>query len=219
MGRTMTSPKKAETKEDADPPVSAAGALSGGLASLEQVARETGGRGIPPVEKWNPAFCGDLDLRVARDGTWYYLGSPIGRKPLVKLFSSVLRKDDDGKTYLVTPVEKIGITVEDAPFLAVEMAVEGEGKDRRIGFRTNVDDFIEVDTNHPLRFEPEEGSGGLKPYVLVRGRLDALVVRSVFYDLVELGDEEIVDGSVMFGVWSCGVFFAMAPADSLEGLK
>ncbi|MEJ8572255.1 DUF1285 domain-containing protein [Microbaculum marinum] len=188
-----------------------------GLASLEEAARASGGRGIPPVEKWNPEFCGDLDMRIARDGTWFYLGSPIGRKRLVKLFSSVLRKDDDGKTYLVTPVEKIGITVDDAPFLAVEMAVEGEGRQRRIGFRTNVDDYVEVDHAHPLRFEEEAGSDGLKPYVLVRGRLEALVARPVFYDLVELGEEEVVDGQKMFGIRSGGEFFPMAPAATLAG--
>ncbi len=210
MGGTMTSAKRSATAET--------GAAGGGLAGLERVARAAGAKGIPPVEKWEPEFCGDLDIRIARDGTWFYLGSPIGRKPLVRLFSSVLRKDADGRTYLVTPVEKIGISVEDAPFLAVEMAVEGEGEGQRIGFRTNVDDFVEVDADHPLRFEIEKESGGLKPYVLVRGRLEALVVRSVFYDLVELGDERAVDGTVMFGIWSRGTFFPMAPADSLAGL-
>ncbi|WP_436638503.1 DUF1285 domain-containing protein [Microbaculum sp. FT89] len=207
----MTSPKRsAEFKSQS---------AAGGLAGLETIAREAGAKGIPPVEKWEPDFCGDLDIRIAADGTWYYLGSPIGRKPLVRLFSSVLRKDADGRTYLVTPVEKIGITVDDAPFLAVEMAVEGTGRDQRIGFRTNVDDFVAVDGDHPLRFETEAGSGGLKPYVLVRGRLETLVVRSVFYDLVELGEEQTVDGTVMFGVWSQGTFFPMAPADSLAGLR
>lgn len=207
----MTSPKR--SAEFTDP------SAGGGLAGLERIAREAGGKGIPPVERWEPDFCGDLDIRIAADGTWYYLGSPIGRKPLVRLFSSVLRKDADGRTYLVTPVEKIGISVDDAPFLAVEMAVEGAGRDQRIGFRTNVDDFVAVDGDHPLRFETEAGSGGLKPYVLVRGRLEALVVRSVFYDLVALGEEQTVDGTVMFGVWSQGTFFPMAPADSLAGLK
>jgi len=215
MGGTMTARKQSAAVAPTDPD----GGAASGLAGLEAVARAAGGKGIPPVDQWEPEFCGDLDIRIARDGTWFYLGSPIGRKPLVRLFSSVLRKDDDGRTYLVTPVEKIGITVEDAPFLAVEMAVEGEGESRRIGFRTNVDDFVEADADHPLRFEVEAESGGLKPYVLVRGRLEALVVRSVFYDLVELGEERTVDETVMFGVWSCGTFFPMAPADSLAGLK
>lgn len=201
------------------PPDRARSAPGGGLAALEAAARGADGRGLPPVDSWNPAFCGDLDIRIAGDGTWYYLGSPIGRKPLVRLFSSVLRKDADGRTYLVTPVEKIGIAVDDAPFLAVEMAVEGRGRDQVVGFRTNVDDYVEVDAGHPLRFEREAGSGGLKPYVLVRGRLEALVVRSVFYDLVELGEEAQTAEGPMFGVWSRQRFFAMAPADSLAGLR
>lgn len=189
------------------------------LKTLEAAARVAGARGIPPVEKWNPPFCGDLDIRIAGDGTWFYLGSPIGRKPLVKLFASVLRKDADGRHYLVTPVEKIGIRVEDAPFLAVEMAVEGEGCSRRIGLRTNVDDVVTVDSEHPLRFEVEQGTDGLKPYVLMRGRLEALVARPVFYDLVELGEEHEVDGVTMFGIWSEGSFFSMAPADSVSGWR
>jgi len=215
MGGTMTA--KGQTAETGEG-VSEAPA-TGGLAGLEKLAREAGGKGIPPVEQWEPENCGDLDIRIARDGTWFYMGSPIGRKPLVRLFSSVLRKDADGRTYLVTPVEKIGITVDDAPFLAVEMAVEGNGEDQRIGFRTNVDDFVEADAEHPLRFDIEPASGGLKPYVLVRGRLEALVTRSVFYDVVELGVERTVDGTVMFGVWSCGAFFPMAPADSLSAFR
>lgn len=215
----MTAPTRTEPKGPGESPAGpAAGGLTG-LAALADAARSAGGSGLPPVERWNPDFCGDLDIRIASDGTWFYMGSPIGRKALVKLFSSVLRKDADLKTYLVTPVEKIGITVDDAPFLAVEMAVEGEGRDQRIGFRTHVDDFVEVDDTHPLRFETEAGSGGLKPYVLVRGRLEALVVRSVFYDLVALGTDCDIDGESMFGVWSCGAFFAMAPSNALEGLR
>lgn len=207
MGRTMT----------ADKPTADTQTLAGsGLAALEQAARSASGRGLPPVEKWNPTYCGDLDIRIAADGTWFYLGSPIGRKPLVKLFASVLRYDDDGRFYLVTPVEKIGIRVDDAPFLAVEMAVEGAGREQRIAFRTNVDDYVEVDADHPLRFAREAGTGGMKPYVTVRRRLEALVVRSVFYDLVELGVEEAVEGERMFGVWSAGQFFVIARAGELE---
>ena len=193
------------------------GDAAGALQALEVAARAAGKGGKPPVHLWNPEFCGDLDMRIAVDGTWFYLGTPIGRKPLVKLFASVLRKDDDGKTYLVTPVEKIGITVDDAHFVAVEMAVEGDGRDQRIGFRTNVDDVVTVDGEHPLRFEIEEKSGGLKPYVLVRGRLEALVNRAVFYDLVELGVEEEVDGDTLYGVWSSGDFYPMARAADLPG--
>jgi hypothetical protein len=168
-------------------------------------------KGLPPVHLWNPPFCGDLDMRIARDGTWFYMNSPIGRKPLVKLFSSVLRRDEDGKYYLVTPVEKCGLTVEDAPFLAIRMQAEGEGRNQVIRFETQVDDDVTVDAAHPLRFETEIGTGGLKPYVLVRARLEALVSRALFYDLVGRGTIE--DG--WFGVWSSGQFFPMQRATDI----
>ena len=155
--------------------------LSAALGATES------GRGPPPVESWNPPFCGDLDMRIARDGTWFYMGTPIGRPKLVKLFSSVLRKDPD-RFVLVTPVERVGIAVEDAPFQAVEMAVAGEGDLRTIAFRTNVDDLVSVGPDHPLRFEEDE-EGGVKPYVLVRGGLWARVTRALTYDLIELGAE------------------------------
>ncbi|MGL4525660.1 MAG: DUF1285 domain-containing protein [Aestuariivirga sp.] len=166
------------------------------------------GRGPAPVHLWNPPFCGDIDMRIAADGTWFYLNSPIGRKPLVQLFASVLRRDPDGKYYLVTPVEKCGIRVDDAPFTAIRMAVEGEGRDRIIRFETNVDDEVTVDAAHPLRFMGEPGTGGLKPYVTVRSNLEALVSRALFYDLVGAGTVE--EG--WFGVWSSGRFFPMQPA-------
>lgn len=185
------------------------------LVALEKMARLAGSGGAPPVERWNPEYCGELDIRIARDGTWYYMGSPIGRKPLVKLFSSVLRKDADGGTYLVTPVEKIGITVDDAPFLAVEMAVDGDGPDQVVSFRTHVDDIVTVDKDHPLRFEAEDETGGLKPYVLVRGRLEALVNRPVFHDLVDLGVDLDRGNGHEFGVWSSGVFFSMAKSEEI----
>lgn len=181
----------------------------GGLAALEKAAREAGSRGAPPVEKWNPDYCGDLDIRIARDGSWHYLGTPIGRQRLVRLFASVLRKDGDGRTYLVTPVEKIGIAVDDAPFLAVEMAVEGEARGRSVSFRTNVDDVVTAGPDHPLRFEEDAETGGVKPYVLVRGRLEALVTRALLYDLVELAEEAEAGGESRLGVWSGGVFFPM----------
>jgi hypothetical protein len=195
---------------------SAAG--SRGLAELAAEIGSTEQRGLPPVHLWNPPFCGDLDMRIAADGTWFYMGTPIGRKRLVKLFSSVLRHDEDGKYYLVTPVEKIGITVDDAPFLAVQMAVDGSGGDQSISFRTNVDDLVQVGAGHPLRFEIEQGTGGLKPYVLVRGRLEALVNRAVFYDLVALGVEKTVDGTAMFGVWSGGRFWPMSKSSDMAAL-
>lgn len=185
------------------------------LARLQAEAKHVGkGRGAP-ADRWNPPFCGDLDMRIAADGTWVYLGTPIGRKRMVKLFASVLRREEDGKYYLVTPVEKVGIRVDDAPFLAVEMRVDDPGPDQVLFFRTNVDDEVRVDEEHPLRFATEEGTGGLKPYVLVRGRLEALITRAVFYDLVALGTNEMVDGVRMFGVWSAGGFLAMAPEAAL----
>ncbi|WP_343312462.1 DUF1285 domain-containing protein [Brucella sp. BE17] len=173
-------------------------------------------RKIPPVENWNPEFCGDLDMEIKADGTWFYMGTPIGRKQLVRLFSTVLRKDEDGKTYLVTPVEKIGIRVEDAPFIAVEMQVSGEGAEQKLTFRTNVGDVVEADAEHRLRFVVEQSSGGLKPYVNVRGRLEALLARSVMYDLVALGEEIEMDGTMVFAVRSHGEVFAIMPVEALE---
>lgn len=181
-----------------------------GLAGIEKEVRRVGARGPAPVHLWNPPYCGELDIRIASDGTWFYLGTPIGRMPLVKLFATVLCHDEDGRYYLVTPVEKIGITVDDAPFVTVAMSTKGEGRDQVISFRTNVGDEVSVDKEHPLRFETEEGSGGLKPYILVRGRLEALVARAVYYDLVALAVHEKIDGEERFGVWSSGRFFAMA---------
>nr|WP_280956377.1 DUF1285 domain-containing protein [Aestuariivirga litoralis] len=147
-------------------------------------------------------------MRIAQDGTWFYMNSPIGRKPLVQLFSSVLRLDADGKYYLVTPVEKVGIRVDDAPFTAVRMQVEGAGREQVIRFETNVDDAVTVDAAHPLRFAAEAGTGGLKPYVVVRAGLEALVSRALFYDLAAAGVVE--EG--WFGVWSSGRFYPMQKA-------
>ena len=185
------------------------------LDSITSAAKRAGGKGPPPVHLWNPPFCGDLDMRIAADGTGFYLKTPIGRPALVKLFASVLKREDD-KYFLVTPVEKCGITVDDAPFMAVEMRVEdGEGG-RVLNFRTNVDDWVPCGPEHALRFEPEPDTGGLKPYLHVRSDLWAKVTRALFYDLVELGEERDVEGEAMFGVVSGGAFFAMAPAESLR---
>jgi uncharacterized protein len=186
-----------------------------GLDGIAQAARREGGKGLPPVHLWNPPFCGDLDIRIASDGTWSYLKTPIGRLALVKLFASVLKREGD-KYFLVTPVEKIGIVVDDAPFLAVEMKIEDGPEGRVLHFRTNVDDWIACGRDHRLRFEPERGTGGLKPYLHVRRDLWAKVSRPLFYDLVELGEERDVDGRRMFGVASEGEFFVMAPADNLK---
>lgn len=180
------------------------------LAAIEEALGPT--PDVRPTERWNPPFSGDLDIRVAADGSWHYLGSPIARQPLVKLFSSILRREADGRYYLVTPVEKVGITVEDAPFVAVEMKISGDGMDQVIGFRTNVDDTVVVDERHRLRFAQDPGGEALKPYVLVRAGLEALVNRAVFYDLVDAGTTHEVDGEPWYGVWSRGHFFAMSKA-------
>ncbi len=178
------------------------------LAGLKEAERASGKKGMPPVHLWNPPFCGDIDMRIAQDGLWYYLNSPIGRKPLMKLFASVLRHDEDGKYYLVTPVEKCGIRVDDAPFVAIRMSVDGKGRGQSITFETNTDDIVTIDATHPMRVAVEAGTEGLKPYVLVRGRLEALVSRALFYDLVALG---MVEGD-WFGVWSGSQFWPMQRA-------
>jgi hypothetical protein len=156
-------------------------------------------------------------MEIRRDGSWTYLGTPIRRMPLVELFSTVLRKDEDGKTYLVTPGEKVGIRVIDAPFVAVEMHAQGAGPDQVLTFRTNVGDVVEAGPGNPLRFEEEQGTGGLKPYLLVRGRLEALLSRPVLYELVERGEALDVDGRPMFSIRSKGAIFPVMPADRLAG--
>ncbi len=185
-----------------------------GQSGLEAItgALSRAGRGLPPVDLWNPPFCGDLDMRIGADGTWFYLKTPIGRPGLVKLFASVLKREGE-KYFLVTPVEKCGINVDDAPFLAVELNVLEGPAGRVLHFRTNVDDWVACGPGHALRFEPEAGTGGLKPYLHVRRDLWAKVTRSLFFDLVELGEERDIDGAMMFGVSSMGEFFPMAPAD------
>ena len=172
-------------------------------------------KGVPPVERWNPPFCGDIDMRIAQDGTWFYQRTPIGRLPLVKLFASVLKKEGD-KYFLVTPVEKVGLKVDDVPFLAVEMSVGKDDQGRQmLTFRTNVDDEAPAGPGHALRFEPEV-TGGLRPYLHIRRDLWAKVTRAVFYDLVALGEECDVAGRRMFGIASGGEFFPMAEADALR---
>ena len=192
---------------DTPPPIS-------GLESLAGAARAATQKGLPPVHLWNPPYCGEIDMRIATDGTWFYQKTPIGRMPLVKLFASVLKREGD-RHFLVTPVEKCGITVDDAPFLAVEMRVETTGTET-LHFRTNVDDWVACGADNALRFEVEPGTGGLKPYLHVRRDLWAKVTRALFYDLVARGEERDVGGRRMFGVGSGDVFFPMAPADSLR---
>jgi uncharacterized protein len=189
-----------------------------GLEAITGAISATARRGRPPVEQWNPPFCGDLDMRIASDGTWHYLKTPIGRPALVKLFASVLRREGD-KYFLVTPVEKCGILVDDAPFLAVELEVEPSAGGSILHFRTNVDDWVACGHDHALRFDRDAATGGIKPYLHVRSDLWAKVTRALLYDLVELGEERDVGGECMFGVASGSEFFAMQPAASLQDLR
>jgi hypothetical protein len=185
------------------------GGLEGLTASLPKRSR-----GLPPVERWDPPFCGDIDMRIAADGTWYYQKTPIGRPALVKLFAGILRREGD-KYFLVTPVEKVGLVVEEVPFLAVELRVENDERGHILNFRTNVDDWVAAGPGHALRFEVT-ATGGLKPYLHVRRELWAKVTRALFYDLVELGEEREQNGTTMFGVVSNGEFFAMAEASAVH---
>jgi hypothetical protein len=194
-----------------------------GQAGLDGIVTALTGqkrKGLPPVHLWNPPFCGDIDMRIAADGTWFYQKTPIGRPALVKLFASVLKREGD-RYFLVTPVEKVGIVVDDAPFLAVEM----QGLDAEhplfsgghvLRFRTNVDDVVDAGPEHVLRFEQQAANGGLKPYLHVRRDLWAKVTRALFYDLVERGEEREVGGKAMFGVCSGSEFFAMAEASAVR---
>lgn len=168
------------------------------------------GSGPAPVHLWNPPFCGDLDMRIARDGTWFYLGTPIGRKRLVKLFSTILRKDGDDY-FLVTPVEKVGIKVDDAPFVAIDFDLENEV----VTFTTNVGETVQAGPDNPIRVVLDPESGEPSPYVLVRTNLEALIDRKSFYRLVDQGVARTVDGVEWFGVWSSGIFFPFIPLSDL----
>lgn len=183
-----------------------------GLAAQAKAASK--GKGLPPVHLWNPPDCGDLDMRIARDGTWFYLGTPIGRKELVRLFSTILRKD--GERYvLVTPVEKVGIQVDDAPFVAVDFEATGESRDQVLTFQTNVGDHTTAGPDAPIRVERDPETGEPSPYVLVRSNLEALIDRKSFYRLVEIGTHHEVDGETWFGLWSGGMFFPIIPSADL----
>ena len=178
--------------------------------SLVASAKAAKTRGLPPLEKWNPPFCGDLDMQIKRDGTWFYQGTPIGRPELVKLFATILWREGD-KYFLVTPVEKVGITVEDAPFVAVDFDATGEGEAQKLRFETNLGDFSVASTDFPIRVVRDEKTGEPSPYVLIRRNLEALIDRKSFYRLVDLGVHH--DG--WFGVWSGGAFFGIIPSDQL----
>lgn len=176
---------------------------------LAQIPRGEG-KGLPPVHLWNPDFCGDIDMRIARDGTWFYMGTPIGRKPMVKLFSSIIRRDGD-QYVLVTPVERVGIQVDDAPFVAVSLSVDGAGEAQVLRFTTNVEDEVVAGVEHPLRVELDALTEEPAPYLRVRTNLDALVHRNVFYQLVELAVTREIDGKAWLGVWSSCKFFPIGP--------
>lgn len=184
---------------------------TGKAANLLDQILQSDKKGLPPVHLWNPPFCGDLDMRIARDGSWYYLGTPISRPAMVRLFSTVIRRDGDDY-FLVTPVEKVGITVEDAPFVAVRLQVEGEGEVQQLHFFTNVEDEAVAGPDHPLRVVVDPVSGEPSPYVRVRANLDALIHRNVFYQLVDLAVPGRHDGEEWLGVWSGGQFFPIGRA-------
>jgi hypothetical protein len=184
--------------------------VSPSAESLAASIKASKSRGMPPVEQWNPPFCGDIDMEIRRDGTWFYEGTPIGRPGLVKLFASILIRED-GKYFLVTPVEKVGIRVDDAPFVAVDFEVSGTGTDQRLTFTTNLEDITVAGPQAPLRFVRDEETGEPSPYVRVRRNLEALIDRKSFYRLVELGVHH--DG--WFGVWAGGAFFGIIPSEEL----
>ncbi len=179
---------------------------------LMRVAQDLGKRSkskreLPPIHLWNPDLCEGVDMRIGRDGTWYYMGSPIGRKPMVRLFSTILRREEDAHYYVVTPVEKVRVIVDDAPFVAIYVDAEGEGPDQKLTFRTNVDDLVIAGPEHPIRVVIDTETGEPSPYVHVRDRLEALIGRSVFYELVELSVERVLEGDPVYGVWSNGGFY------------
>ncbi|MHA1527601.1 MAG: DUF1285 domain-containing protein [Alphaproteobacteria bacterium] len=174
-----------------------------------------GKKGPAPVHLWNPPYCGDLDIRIGRDGMWWYLGTPIGRLELVRLFASVL-KLEGGRYFLVTPVEKIGITVDDAPFVAVDFTVEGGGEAQVLVFETNVGDFTAAGADNPIRVVRDPDTGEPSPYVHVRRGLEALIDRKSFYRLVDIGEHREVEGERWFGLCSGGEFFAVIPSVEME---
>lgn len=178
-----------------------------GLASLQRDAAM--GRALPPVERWNPVHCGDIDIRIARDGTWFHEGTPFARRELVRLFSTILRKDPDGY-HLVTPAEKLRIRVDDAPFVAVLLTVSGEGENQRLIFTTNVGDETIAGPDNPVRVETNTQTGEPSPYIHVRRGLEALIARSVFYQLAELA---VSGPGGALGVWSEGAFFPLGPGE------
>lgn len=177
--------------------------------SLSEIARLAAEQKLPPIEKWNPAHCGHSDMRIDRDGTWFHEGSPIGRMEMVRLFASVLRREPDGRHVLVTPVEKLDIDVEDAPFVAVALQSEGEGRDRRLAFQLNTGDLVVAGPDHPILLRA--GENGPRPYLAVRGGLEARISRSVYYELATMA---LGEGDEAPGLWSGGQWFALSPDEA-----
>ena len=182
-----------------------------GLAQAAAAAARTG---PPPMHLWTPPFCGDIDMEIRRSGTWFYLGTPIGRPALVKLFSGILWREGEAY-FLVTPVEKVGIRVEDAPFVAVDVNARGDGRGQRLIFTTNVEETVEAGPDHPIRVARDPATGAPSPYVHVRRNLEALIDRKTFYRMVDLGSVARHAGADWFGLWSGGVFFPVIPASEL----
>ncbi len=182
---------------------------------IAAAARAAAAKGPPPVHLWNPPFCGDLDMRIAADGTWFYLGTPIGRPALVRLFSSIIKREGDDY-FLVTPVEKVGITVDDAPFLATDVEIAGDGEARELIFTTHVGDTVTAGPEHPIRVEHHPETAEPRPYILVRRNLEALIDRKTFYRLVDMGETAFHDGEDWFGLRSSGTFFPVTRAAELD---
>ncbi len=190
------------------------------MQAVPKAMQDTGPRGEVASAADRRMFddiCGDFGLFIRRDGTWFYRGSPIGRKPLVKLFASVLRRDDEGGYWLVTPAERGRIGVEDVPFVAVEATIAGAGREQTVTLRTNLDEIVTLDREHPLRVESDTVTGAPAPYVLVRDRLEARLARPVFYELVERGEERSEGDARILGVWSSGEFFRLGALDAAVG--
>ena len=186
------------------------------LESLIKAVKDSGTQALP-VESWQPEFCGEMDMVIRKDGSWWHEGTRITREPLIRLFAKVLRKDNDGQTYLVTPVEKIRIRVECAPFLAIRLDAKGKGETQRLFFTTNVGDVVEAGPEHPIRVDTDRETLEPTPFVHIRGRLEALLTRPVFYELVELAVERAGPEGPELGVWAGGQFFVLGPAGLHNG--
>lgn len=178
------------------------------LSHLEQVLASSGNKDLPPVHLWNPEFSGDMDMRIARDGSWFHEGEQIHRNSMVRMFSSILRRDEDQCYYLVTPVEKFRIQVDDAPFVATLLDVDNNNGQQQLRFTTNIEESVIADHDHPIRVEQGVNDEPL-PYIRVRDNLDALISRNVFYQLADLVEERVVDGQKVMGVCSSGEFFPL----------